>query len=45
MISPHDPRYEDYLRLRVQFFDKQKRDRSSGWRRTCHSAPSEVRHG
>jgi RecA-family ATPase len=42
MISPHDPRYEDYLRARAKFFDKQKRDRSSGQRRTEKEIDQEI---
>ncbi len=30
MISPQDPRYQDYVRLRALLFDKQRRDKSSG---------------
>jgi hypothetical protein len=42
MISPQDPRYSEYARIRAQLFDKKKRDRSSGRRYSEEEIDREV---
>jgi hypothetical protein len=42
MISPQDPRYPEYVRLRAQLFDKPKRDRASGRRYSEEEIDREI---
>ena len=42
MISPQHPRYQEYLNLRAQFFDKNRHDKSSGRRYSEKEIDQEI---